>query len=123
MSLYRGFSTIANTFGSSRLEDLELVKRNLLNHFATRKGEKLHNPEFGSNIHDLIMEQINDETKDLLLDEVNTVLNFDPRVRINQVIVDEYENGLLVNANLTFLATDETQTLQIKFDRQDGTVQ
>ena len=42
---YRGFSSneIKNNF---KLYDMELVKRDLLNHFYIRKGEKLENPNF-----------------------------------------------------------------------------
>ena len=44
---YRGFSTI-NQVKKFRLTDIELVKRDLINHFGIKKGQKLMNPEFGS---------------------------------------------------------------------------
>ena len=40
-------STI-NQVKKFRLTDAELIKRDLLNHFAIRKGEKLENPNFGT---------------------------------------------------------------------------
>jgi len=41
IATYKGFSTINNDFGSPKLTDTDLIKRDLLNHFAIRKGEKL----------------------------------------------------------------------------------
>ena len=46
VSVYRGYSTIGNTFKGVRVNDQELIKRDLLNHFAIRKGEKLMNYRF-----------------------------------------------------------------------------
>jgi phage baseplate assembly protein W len=54
---YRGFSTIGQT-KKYRLTDLELIKRDLLNHFAIRKGEKLMDPNFGSIIWNMIFEPL-----------------------------------------------------------------
>ena len=41
VATYRGFNTVNNNFGSSKLTETDLIKRDLLNHFAIRKGEKL----------------------------------------------------------------------------------
>ena len=56
IATYKGFSTVNNNFGSSKLTDTDLIKRDLLNHFAIRKGEKLMNGEFGTSLRDLIMD-------------------------------------------------------------------
>ena len=63
MTTYRGFNTVGTTFGSVQLSDIELVKRDLLNHFAIRKGEKLQNPGYGSSIHDVL----NNQTESMML--------------------------------------------------------
>ena len=53
--LYKGFSTNDNLNPSSKLFDFDLIKQNIINHFNTKKGERLMNPEFGTIIWDLIM--------------------------------------------------------------------
>ena len=50
---YKGFSTIDQT-KKFRLTDIDLVKRDLLNHFSIRKGEKLMTPNFGSIIWNML---------------------------------------------------------------------
>jgi phage baseplate assembly protein W len=82
IATYKGFSTISNNFGSSKLTDTDLIKRDLLNHFAIRKGEKLiMRGNFGTSLRDLIMDPLTEETKQLVIEEVNAVINNDPRVR------------------------------------------
>jgi hypothetical protein len=44
---YKGFSS-NETKNNFKLYDIELVKRDLMNHFYIRKGEKLENPNFGT---------------------------------------------------------------------------
>lgn len=122
MSLYRGYSTLNNDFGAVRMTDEDLIKRDILNHFAIRKGEKLHNPNFGSSINDLIMDPLTEETKDLVLQEVQAIIDSDPRVNAQEIIVDEYENGIQVEVNLLFVTTNQSERLLINFNRQDGTV-
>lgn len=120
IATYKGFSTINNDFGSSKLNDTELIKRDLLNHFAIRKGEKLMDGNFGTRLRDLIMDPLTEETKQLIIDEVNTVINSDPRVRPEEVTLDEYENGLQIQIVLRYVIDNQVENLQVRFDRPDN---
>jgi len=120
VAVYKGISTINNTFGSIKLTDTELIKRDILNHFAMSKGEKLMNGDFGTNIRDLIMDPLTEETKALVIEEVNQVINSDPRVRTEGVTLDEYESGLQVEMSLRYVLTNQVENLMVKFDRQDA---
>jgi phage baseplate assembly protein W len=121
IATYKGFSTINNDFGSSKLNDTDLIKRDLLNHFAIRKGEKLMRGNFGTSLRDLIMDPLTEETKQLIIEEVNAVINNDPRVRPEEVTMDEYENGLQVQIVLRYVIDNQVETLQVRFDRPDVT--
>ena len=120
IATYKGFSTINNDFGSSKLNDTDLIKRDLLNHFAIRKGEKLMDGNFGTSLRDLIMDPLTEETKQLIIEEVNTVINSDPRVRPEEVTLDEYENGLQVQIVLRYVIDNQGENLQVRFDRPDN---
>mgnify|MGYP000725123468 FL=1 len=120
IATYKGFSTINNDFGSSKLNDTDLIKRDLLNHFAIRKGEKLMDGNFGTSLRDLIMDPLTEETKQLIIEEVNTVINSDPRVRPEEVTLDEYENGLQVQIVLRYVIDNQVENLQVRFDRPDN---
>jgi len=120
IATYKGFSTINNDFGSSKLNDTDLIKRDLLNHFAIRKGEKLMDGNFGTSLRDLIMDPLTEETKQLIVEEVNTVIQTDPRVRPEEVTLDEYENGLQVQIVLRYVIDNQVENLQVRFDRPDN---
>lgn len=123
IATYKGFSTINNNFGSSKLTDTDLIKRDLLNHFAIRKGEKLMNGDFGTSIRDLIMDPLTDDTKALLIQEVNAVIENDPRVRSEGITLDEYENGLQVEMHLRYVTDNQVENLIVRFDRPDREAQ
>jgi len=118
---YRGFSTI-NQIKKFRLNDLELIKRDLLNHFAIRKGEKLMNPDFGSIIWSVIFEPLTADVKALVVEDIRRVAGYDPRVRIDGVLVNQLDIGLQVQIDLTFLPDNLSDQLQIQFDRDQNTI-
>jgi|TARA_B110000305_G_scaffold195766_1_gene220473 phage baseplate assembly protein W len=122
MAMYRGFSTLQGNFLSTKVVDTELVKRDLLNAFAIRKGEKVGTPGYGSGVLDLVMEPLTEEVKNLLLEEVTSTIAQDPRVSLQQLVIEEYENGLQAQINLLYVQSNQSENLVINFDRQDGTV-
>ena len=120
IATYKGFSTVSNNFVSSKLTDTDLIKRDLLNHFAIRKGEKLMNGEFGTSLRDLIMDPLTDETKAIVIQEVNAVIENDPRVRSEGITLDEYENGLQIEMSVRYVIDNQVENLVVRFDRPDN---
>lgn len=114
---YKGFSTI-NQSKKFRLTDLDLIKRDLLNHFAIRKGEKLMNPNFGSLIWNILFEPLTEDIKALIVEDIQRVVSYDPRVRVDNVLVDQFEKGLQIQVELVFLPDNYSDVLSIRFDRE-----
>ena len=117
VATYKGISTVNNDFGSIKLTDTDLIKRDLLNHFALRKGEKLMNANFGTSIRDLIMDPLTEETKAAVVSEVNDVINAAPRVRAESVTIDEYESGIRIEMVLRYVLSNQVENLAVQFDR------
>lgn len=115
-SRYRGFSTIGQT-KKFRLTDLDLIKRDLLNHFSIRKGEKLMNPEFGSIIWNTLFEPLTADVKALIVGDIQRIVSYDPRVRIDNVLVDQFDYGLQIQLELTFLPDNLSDVLSLRFNR------
>ena len=63
-TLFKGFSTVDKVRAPYTLTDADLVKRDLLNHFYTRIGERVMRPTFGSVIWDYLMEPEDPETQE-----------------------------------------------------------
>jgi phage baseplate assembly protein W len=121
LTRYRGFSTI-DQYKKFRLTDLELIKRDLLNHFALRKGEKLMNPEFGSLIWNVLFEPLTADVKALIVEDIQRVVSYDPRVRVDNVIVDQFDYGLQIQLEMTILPDNLSDVLLLQFNKESNTV-
>ena len=118
MALYRGYNTIDQSGPKTRLEDTELIKRDILNHFNIRRGEKLMNVEFGTIIWDSLFEPMTDLLRNSIIEDVNNIVNFDPRVEVDSVLVDTYEHGLVIEARIRYKNTNQTEIMRLLFDRE-----
>ncbi len=119
MATYIGFSTY-NRDRKFTLTDFELVRQDLLNHFAIRKGEKIMNPEFGTIIWDTLFEPLDETTRNLISEDIQQIVNYDPRIGIDNISITEYEHGIQLELELRFILTNQTDLLRIKFDRESG---
>ncbi len=119
---YRGFSTISADSESYTLYDLALIKQDIINHFHIRQGEKLSDPEFGTIIWDMLFEPLTEDLKELILKNVEDIINYDPRVRADEVVVTSYESGLQIECSVTYLPYNVSETLQFRFDQANGLV-
>jgi phage baseplate assembly protein W len=118
-NFYRGFSTVGRN-KKFRLTDLELVKQDLINHFHIRKGEKLMNPNFGTIIWNVLHEPLTEELKSVIIQDVNAVVSYDPRVAVDNVIITEYEQGLQLEIEVRYLQTNQLTQLLLQFDQQSN---
>ena len=117
MALYRGYNTIDNKSTKTRLEDFELIKRDLSNHFNIRRGEKLMNPGFGTIIWEILFEPMTEEIKDAIIEDVTRVVTYEPRVIVENILVDEYQNGIIIEIRLRYKNTNEADTMRFMFDQ------
>ena len=118
--MYKGFSTVSVDTENFNLYDIALIKQDLLNHFHVRQGERLMDPTFGTIIWDLLFEPLTEQLKDLILQNVNTIINYDPRVRAEQVVVTAYESGIQIECKLTYMPYNISEALQLRFDQANG---
>lgn len=115
--LYRGFST-QNRSKKFRVTEFELVRQDLINHFHIRKGEKLMNPNFGTIIWNTLFEPLTQEVRQVIIDDVKKIVSYDPRLAVDRVTIDEFEQGIQVLIDLRYVTTDQRNILRLQFDRE-----
>jgi phage baseplate assembly protein W len=117
---YVGFSStnIANT--NSKLYDLDLIKQDLINHFNTRKGERIMNPSFGSVIWDLIMEPLTPDLQLVIQEDIDAICNSDARVVPTQIKISELTTGYLVEITIQLVGSDQSANLSLNFNQTIG---
>ena len=93
-----------------------LVTFKLGNHFSIKKGQKLMNPNFGSLVWNALYEPLTEDVKSTIVNDVTRIVTYDPRLRVDQVILDEFDNGLQIEIDMTFLPGDFSDRLSLTFD-------
>ena len=120
--VYKGFSTVDVANYGGKLYDFDLIKQDILNHFNTRKGERLMNPTFGTIIWDMIFEPLTEVSQQLIIKDVENIINHDPRVIADQVVVTSYESGIQIECRLTYLPYNIQESLTFRFDEANGLI-
>ena len=105
MITYKGFSTY-NRARKFKINDFELVKQDLFNHFHIRKGEKLMNPNFGT-----------DTLRDAIEDDIKRIVSYDPRIAVDKITVTEFTDGLFIELDLKYVPTNQLSKMTMQFDR------
>lgn len=118
---YKGFNSQeqGNKF---KIYDIDLVKQDIINHFYIRKGEKLMNPDFGTAIWDLLFEPFTEEVKTLIVQDVEQIINYDPRIAINSVTIDATDMGIRIEADITYLPFNINERMVFDFDKENNII-
>ena len=56
----------------------------------------------------------------MITENVGNIINYDPRVTVTSVTVDQYESGLQIDCTLVFLPYNIAENMQLTFDQNNG---
>ena len=120
-AIYRGFSSF--DWGSRRtyaLSNIELVKRDLLNHIYTLKGERVMMPGFGTRIPVMTFEPNDEQTKNVIESDLLEVFKYDPRVKLLSLNVLNLpdNNAIVAMADLLYVEFNVSDVLRIEIPTQ-----
>ena len=114
-TIFKGFSTIDKIRAPYSLFDQEVIKRDLLNEFQTRRGERLMKPNFGSIIHDLLMEPEDTITDDEIRDDITRICDKDPRVEVKDILIFTADHTVRAEVILKYVQTNNEDILFLEF--------
>ena len=117
---YRGFSTVNPDGIGYQLYDIQIIKQDIINHFHIRQGELLSNPNFGTIIWDTLYEPLTERLKEVIAENVSAIINYDPRVSVVSVSIDQYESGIQIDSTLSFLPYNISENMRLTFDQNNG---
>jgi phage baseplate assembly protein W len=115
---YKGFSTrnYAKTGKGFALYNVELIEEDLMNELFTIRGERLKMPAFGTRIPLMVMELNDQESQDILREDVETVIKHDPRVELKalDVITNVDRHSIVIVAKVLYKEFLVTKDLYIE---------
>jgi hypothetical protein len=61
-----------------------------------------------------------DSLKEAIINNVTEIVNGDPRVTASAIVVDQYESGIQIECELTYLPYNISEKLKFEFDQNSG---
>ena len=100
---------------------LQQAKYNIINLIKTIPGERLGQPSFGSNIHELLFEPMNEDFSDLLEDAIRVSIDtWLPYINVKNIEIEFPEYNInQVNINIDFglsFEPDRFESVSIDFE-------
>jgi len=116
--LFVGYSSVDTSIKQTQYTDLDLIKRDLINHFYTRKGERVMMPTFGSIIWDMIFEPMTPENIAIIVDDSTQIVSQDTRIQLQSINLVEYDHGLQLQMNISYQPLNIVESFSLDFDRR-----
>lgn len=118
-TLFKGFSTVDKNRAPYTLTDTDLIKRDLLNHFYTKKGERVMRPNFGSIIWDMLMEQDSPMLQEEIKEDIQRIVDLDPRVELENTILYINDQTIRAEVSVKYYNIDQADVLYIEFNKRN----
>jgi len=118
MAIYKGYTSVGRDYVDTAATDEVLIRMDLMNHFNTRMGERVMNPDFGCLVWQYLFDPFTDEAKFAIIENIQDIIKQDPRVVLDKIDVTEYEHGLQVILDLVYDGNDQLEQMAVSFDQR-----
>jgi len=99
--------------------NLTAIKDSLINLIMTKKGERIHQPEIGSNIHQLLFELPSPQIESMLNQLIEELIyNQEQRIINPNITVVSQDTSYLVNIEFTLVGTSSVNTIEFELGTQ-----
>ena len=114
-----GFNTVGQPTPPYSLTNVDLIKRDLNNQFATPMGARVMLPTFGTRIYEYLFDPFDEYTKNTIIEDAVRVIQSEPRVEL--IVIDVYQEDQALNIimNLLFKPESITDSLFVSFSLTD----
>jgi len=118
MAKFRGFNTVDQNRPSYVLTGDDLVKRDLLNEFYTKLGERVMRPNFGSKIWDHLMDPSTADLDQIIKDDIARVIKKEPRADLVNLKVYVLDHTISAEILLRFNPGGTEDSLYLRYNRE-----
>ena len=115
--VFYGFSTIDTDAKNQNFADVPLIERDLYNHFNTLPGERVMMPTYGCNIWNMLFEPYDDALVQAVIAEATRIVQSDSRVVLQSIVVNQINQGLLVQMQLFYQPFGVVNSFSVQFDQ------
>lgn len=117
---YRDFSFTSlfniDTKDLNMIENEDAVKLSLINILMTKRGERVFDSTFGSDLHYLLFENISPQTTTLLVEVIKTAIdNHEPRVQVIDVTATPTPDENAYAITIVYRTINKTEPVVLDF--------
>lgn len=99
--------------------DKDVIRRSILNILNTHKGSRVYDPDYGTNLHQLVHELNIQRTRNIAKNEVQeAITKYEPRAQVLQVEAfpgeGEQISEVIILVNVMYIEFGETEELEIR---------
>lgn len=114
-----GFNTVDQPNPPYSLTNIDLIKRDINNTFATPKGSRVMLPDYGTLIYDYLFDPFDEITKNSIIEDAINIIQNEPRVKLVSVDAFQEDQALNVVMVLLFLPESITDNMFVSFSLKD----
>jgi phage baseplate assembly protein W len=114
-----GFNTIGQPNPPYSLTNVDIVKRDINNQFATPMGSRVMLPNFGTRIYEYLFDPFDEYTKNAIIEDAVRVVQSDPRVSLVNIDVFQEDQALNIVMILLFKPESITDNMFVTFSLKD----
>jgi hypothetical protein len=70
----------------------------------------------------MLFENFTDEVKRLISEDVETIINYDPRIAINSILVDTTDQGIRIEADIVYIPFNINERMTFEFDKNNSII-
>jgi len=124
--LYKGFSThnYVLSGGSFSVTNVDLVNLDILSHIFTEKNERVMLPGWGTDIPNAPFEPLTSELIQNIRDDIERVINYDPRVELLTLTIAPYydSNAIIASVTLQYIELNVSDALEFVLKLESGSI-
>lgn len=114
-----GFNTVNQPNPPYSLTNIEIVKRDINNQFATPIGARVMLPNFGTRIFEYLFDPFDEYTKNSIVEDAVRVVSDEPRVSLVNIDVFQEDQALTIVMVLLFKPESITESMFVTFSLKD----
>lgn len=95
----------------------DVIWNDIWNHLMTLPGERPKQPDFGSYFRYYLFEPNTQRLQTLIQNEIERIVDQDPRIEINDITVTPNDNNVTVSLDITLIMTNQRKLLNFDFVR------
>jgi predicted component of type VI protein secretion system len=70
----------------------------------------------------MLFEQFTEDVKNIIAKDVEDIINFDPRIAVNEVQIDSTDQGIRIQADIVYIPFNVNERMTFNFDKTNSTV-